>query len=158
MATKLVQQGGPPGSPPPVGTVVVYPKSDELLYFQGSDGVEHPLAGQVQPFAQIDGTAGNAFTFQNAGFASVIRTPAGDPAGDYTMTLTAPVTGTIVAPPGASSGRFPVVLAVTGASNPVTGSAEIVGAAFPYTQIRVRTRDKTFTAVDCFALVSLVPF
>lgn len=87
-ATKLVVLGGPPGNPPPVGTVVVYPKADELLYFQGSDSLEHALAGQVEPGVLFKGSDGSilagGFGIANVQYNGV---------GDVTVTLNNPTNG-----------------------------------------------------------------
>lgn len=113
-------------------------------------------SGGVQPFGFFDGTGPSIF-FQNAGIVSIIRTPAGDPAGDYRVTLTTPVPITIAAPPAASTGKYPYVPNLSGASNPVNATAEIVGVS-PYTQVRVRISDAAAAKVDAFFSLSLIPF
>jgi len=142
---------------PPVGQVTLYVKADNNLYSKDAGGTERVMAAQGQPLCIVDGTT-PAFLAVNAGWTSVIRTPAGDPAGDYTVTLAAPVTGTIVAPPGISTGRIPYLLHFAGAASPITGSAEIVGGTFPFTQIRVRLKDNTFTGVDGYFTLTLMAF
>ncbi len=87
-STKLVVLGGPPGNPPPVGTVAVYPKSDELLYFQGSDSVEHLLAGQIEAGALIKGSDGSILA-GGFGIANVVY----NGVGDMTVTLVDPTNG-----------------------------------------------------------------
>lgn len=89
--TKLSVLGGPPGAPPPVGTVVVYPKADELLYFQGSDSVEHLLAGQTEAGALIKGADGTILA-GGFGIAGVVY----NGVGDMSVTLVTPTNGELM--------------------------------------------------------------
>lgn len=86
--TTLQFIGGPPGTPPPADRVVVYPKTDKLLYFMGSDGVEHALAGQVEAGALIKGSDGTILA-GGAGIAQVAR----NGVGNITVTLSVATTG-----------------------------------------------------------------
>jgi len=130
---------------------------DELLYFQGSDGVEHALAGQVQPFALFDGNAVTV-SVQNASMVGVaiIRQPAGAAAGDYQITLPFTVTGALGVMPAPSNGKWPRAVLSGGTDGVIT--ADIVGSSFPYTQVRVRSKDHLGVAANCTFYLTFDPF
>jgi len=151
----ILVTGGVAPPNPAAGDAILYAKADEKFYTKDSGGTERAVEGQVQPTCFVDGTPVlPVFLAFNAGWASVVRTPAGDPAGDYTVTLAAPVTGTVVAPPGITSGRVPLLVAING-SGVFVGRAEAVGFGFPYSDIRVKLRDKLDAPVDGFFTLAL---
>lgn len=144
---------------PAAGLSRIYPKLDGNWYWKDAAGVEHALIAQVQPFGFIDGTqVAPVFIVQTAGLSTVVRTPAGQPAGDYTITLSSAVAGALVAPPAASSGKWPSVTNVTGASNPLYIDVSVVGGTIPYTQVRVKIKNAALAYVDCFFGLTFVPF
>lgn len=124
---------------PAAGKLSVFAKGDKKLYTKDDAGVETLLVGQPTPLAAVDGTTlAPTVILQNAGIAGIIRTPAGDPAGDYTVTLA--VATSVLLPNCRLMG----------------GSARTIRAEFaslPYSVIRVRTTDLADVATDANFIV-----
>jgi len=144
-------------APPVNGKPSLYVNGSNEPIYRDPANVERNLVGTIQPLAQFDGT-GPAIVFQNAGIASIIRKPAGNPAGDYRVTFSSPITGNLVAPPGISSGRLPIIVTFAGAANPAIAEAKIVGGGFPFTQVDVELKDVALAHVDGYFTLTLMPF
>ena len=84
-----LETGTAPGTPAS-NIVSFYAKTDKKVYLKDDTGTETLLIGQSTPTAAFDGTS--PAIILGSGFASIVRTPAGDPAGDYTITLSAAMT------------------------------------------------------------------
>jgi hypothetical protein len=159
MTTQVEFLGGPPSSAliPDVGfteKIGVYPKVGAGMFWQSSlDSIEHSFSTTPLPFASIDGSA-VSINAGNGGFASVVPTPGGAAAGDYTVTLAAAasVGGTI---PNAVHGLWPVI---TGTTTDAFIEAYPVGLSGPgsYTQVRVQAKDHTGANVNTSFTLRLV--